>query len=366
MKRIYKKYLLSIFIITIFCKANSQNLIPYRDNNLWGFCDTLGKVKIKPQFYQVNPFRDGFALVQKNKKYSFCDEKGMLKLNFSDSVQYFTKKYFGFLEKGKWGIVLEKNILVKPTYNEFISWGELENEDGTMELQILAKNGLKFYTIGLNANKKPVVKNIKYEESTDAIAEYRSEFVENEQKISKRKAALDSIAKLYSYDSIIYMISNKFTSYDNPTFFYKIKKDDNYGIIKFTLNYYNDKVEILKTTPIEYQQVSNLGFISYDFVFIAQKNNKVGLVKNGDEEIVPIKYDEIKSYNSEFAITVLANKLGCKIFNTVYPSIENKYDAIKLDFKIYAKSNWTFLVFKVLKNNRVGYVGENGIEYFKD
>ena len=362
---IKKKYFLSVFIVLIFCKTNAQNLIPYRDNSLWGFCDTLGKVKVKPQFSQVNPFSEGLALVQKNKKYSYCDENGILKLNFSDSVQNFTKKHFGFLEKGKWGIVLEKNIIVKPTYNEFISWGELENEDGTMELQILAKKGLKYYTIGLNANKKPIIKNIKYEESTDAIAEYRSDFVENEQKITKRKAAIDSIAKLYGYDSIIYMKSYKFNSYDNPSLFYKVKKAGNFGII-LTYVSYTDKIEIIKTTPIVFQQVSNLGFISYDFVFIAKKNNKVGLVKNGDEEIVPIKFDEIRSYNSEFAITVLANKLGCKIFNTVYPSIENKYDDIKLDFKIYAKSNWNFLVFKVLKDNKVGYVGENGVEYFKD
>ena len=138
------------------------------------------------------------------------------------------------------------------------------------------------------------------------------------------------------------------------------------GIMRlmYNLDYHN--LEIQKITPIEYQNVSELEYNGNDFLFIAKKNNKVGILKNGDVEIIPFNFDEIKYYDSRIAITIINKKYGCKIFNTVYPYIENKYDDFNYAFQLDVKSNWIFLVFKVLKNNKIGYVGENGVEYFKD
>ena len=363
---IKKKYFLSVFIVLIFCKTNAQNLIPYRDNNLWGFCDTLGKVKIKPQFSQVNPFSEGLALVQKNKKYSYCDEKGILKLNFCDTAKVLSNKYIAFLEKGKWGVVYENMVIVKPTYEELYFWQEIENRDGIMVILIIGKKRAKDYTIALNAKKKPIIQSIKNEKlESEYIQAIRSDY-ENDLYL-KIKDQIDSIAKLNIFDSILYM--SEHASYDGfrkRILFYKIMKAGYVGIMRlmYNLDYHN--LEIQKITPIEYQNVSELEYNGNDFLFIAKKNNKVGILKNGDVEIIPFNFDEIKYYDSRIAITIINKKYGCKIFNTVYPYIENKYDDFNYAFQLDVKSNWIFLVFKVLKNNKIGYVGENGVEYFKD
>ncbi|KAA9345561.1 WG repeat-containing protein [Adhaeribacter soli] len=53
-------------------------LIPYRAGNLWGYADSTGTLKIKPQFRRAEPFQDGLAQVTDNYVWGLIDEKGNL------------------------------------------------------------------------------------------------------------------------------------------------------------------------------------------------------------------------------------------------------------------------------------------------
>lgn len=51
-------------------------LIPYRAGNLWGYADSTGVLKIKPQYAYAEPFENGFAVVHKNEKANLINEAG--------------------------------------------------------------------------------------------------------------------------------------------------------------------------------------------------------------------------------------------------------------------------------------------------
>ncbi len=52
-----------ILLLFFSCLSIKAQLIPYRIGNLWGYSDSLGKIKIKPQFQDVEFFKTNFAFV---------------------------------------------------------------------------------------------------------------------------------------------------------------------------------------------------------------------------------------------------------------------------------------------------------------
>jgi hypothetical protein len=65
MKNVLSAFLL-LSLSTLFAQSNDFFLMPYRSGNKWGLCDTLGKIKIKPEY-------DGFAdmIVDRSSEQSF-------------------------------------------------------------------------------------------------------------------------------------------------------------------------------------------------------------------------------------------------------------------------------------------------------
>ena len=55
MKKLYYVFFTLLFT-TLSFSQNNNPLIPYRDGNLWGFCDTLGNVKVKPLYKEIKDF----------------------------------------------------------------------------------------------------------------------------------------------------------------------------------------------------------------------------------------------------------------------------------------------------------------------
>ncbi len=130
-----RKLLLPMFFL-ISCQLFSQSanfLIPYREGTKWGFCDTLGRVKINPQFSRVNFFiahptnnDASFALVEKIKDNktvkSVIDVKGnTIVSSLIGNVEHFIYlNNFYFIisdEKGKKGLLLGRKILFQPTFS---------------------------------------------------------------------------------------------------------------------------------------------------------------------------------------------------------------------------------------------------------
>ncbi len=91
------------------------------EEDKWGFIDENGKVVISPDYYEVNNFSEGIALVAKKEykdkdsleseiKFGFIDKKGNTVIKFKKDYQYFScsdglipfsdnKKEWGFMDK---------------------------------------------------------------------------------------------------------------------------------------------------------------------------------------------------------------------------------------------------------------------------
>lgn len=92
-----RRFILPVFIAILYsplCDAQSRaDMIPYRKGKLWGYCDSLKKVIVPPQYDSVDlffPFTKSdalpelkAALITKNKKYGIIDSKGKVLVSCS-------------------------------------------------------------------------------------------------------------------------------------------------------------------------------------------------------------------------------------------------------------------------------------------
>ncbi|HTF05113.1 MAG TPA: WG repeat-containing protein, partial [Bacteroidia bacterium] len=84
--------------------------MPVKVNRLWGFADTAGHIKIKPQFDAVEPFNGGFAVIQKGNKAYVIDSSGTIVTpNGHDQIQQLEDSVFATYKntsengEGGWG-----------------------------------------------------------------------------------------------------------------------------------------------------------------------------------------------------------------------------------------------------------------------
>ena len=71
-----KSIFIFAFTLAFFSTIFSQQLIPYRKNNKWGYANTKGEVVIKPQYNAANIFTTNITAVKKDDKYGFIDQAG--------------------------------------------------------------------------------------------------------------------------------------------------------------------------------------------------------------------------------------------------------------------------------------------------
>jgi hypothetical protein len=61
-----------LFVSTIF----SQQIVPYRKKNKWGYANIKGEVVVEPQYKVAYPFTANITAVKKDDKYGFIDKSG--------------------------------------------------------------------------------------------------------------------------------------------------------------------------------------------------------------------------------------------------------------------------------------------------
>lgn len=71
-----------VFTTLILGNCQSQDLLPFRVDTLWGFRNKQGAVKIEPQFQYANNFRYGVAIVLRNERVGAIDSNGKLIIPF--------------------------------------------------------------------------------------------------------------------------------------------------------------------------------------------------------------------------------------------------------------------------------------------
>lgn len=297
---------ISLSVNVVFSQFyNCRYLIPYRENNRWGFADTLGNIRVKPDYDKVNFFRligNGYyAAVTKDNKHSFINDTGKLVLPFSDSLVTLADEYYYARENNKYGVYhIRHKLLVPFVYDTFMT--------------------VKDYP------------------------QYRREY---------------------------YGVIGR--------------KDNKYYIVNYVHNTAQEITRpepVSKTTTIPLQEepnatvaiiahpVSSEVSISADQLFpknrvsVSKQEGKTGVVNEKSEMIVPYTYDSIIIINTHLFITLKDRKYGAVILNSAYKAIPNKYEKLEYESALPVTNNWSFLLFRVVKNNKKGFVGENGTEYF--
>ncbi|MEK6615028.1 MAG: WG repeat-containing protein, partial [Bacteroidota bacterium] len=78
MQRINKisSFILLLLISGYYCL--SQELIPYRQKDLWGYMSTDNRIVITPKFEETRPFQYNRGIVMKNKKLGYIDTTGKI------------------------------------------------------------------------------------------------------------------------------------------------------------------------------------------------------------------------------------------------------------------------------------------------
>jgi hypothetical protein len=362
-----------------------QVLVPYRIGNKWCYSDTLGNVKINVTYDSVTFFEEAFtedsneyaAKVYVNKQVSVIDAKGKLLVppKFSNvTMEEVPYRGFYFITElnGLRGVYINRKELIPAKYDKIINeyngsyavsikykYG-LYNSKGKLiipvkydEVRYLKKDKYLVYWKAINDSatvlyKDSLIKNINYGSVVEEVKEsgdytdYRT--VTNE---------LDSLKKLYQLE----ITENK-----NPVGF--LMKGNKYGYWisstkKLVLPKY-DKASLLLEVQKSYQEKLH----SKVLIGVIQ-NDKYGIVNDADEIIFPLKYSKIAS-DSRFIYFDKDGKRGVWVPYTIYPIIPNKYDDIIYARGLSVNRSWNFAIFKIMINNKTGYVGENGIEFFKD
>ena len=305
-------------------KMDSQNLVHYKNGNLWGFADVNGQLIIPAEFIYVSPWKSGRAYVHK------MDNGKKLNGIISNSGKFLIKPLYesiGFVYKerfpvkttsGKWGLInidpasSNSSMIIEPNFLK-ISFYKEKNQvycfyDKT-NIHVYDLNGT-FIEKRTEGNGGP-----KFgDQISDTV-------VEMPEKIASQKTEDKPKLKIYKANS------------GQGAILYDAKKNDTLPpvykqtLLTFTddqqiIAYEEDKVGILNIKgevllPIEYQYIEGWHIVTRDAAInenkilqqiIVSKNLKYGVIGStsawgtvGAEfiELVAMEYDKIEMTESK-------------------------------------------------------------------
>jgi hypothetical protein len=73
----------SVIILTVaaVCLADEKTLYPVKSGDKWGYIDEEGTTIVAARFDHAGPFKEGLALVVRNKVFSFIDTTGAVRFD---------------------------------------------------------------------------------------------------------------------------------------------------------------------------------------------------------------------------------------------------------------------------------------------
>ncbi len=105
-----KKIIIFISLLLPYPAEGAQGpdtpLIPYRSGRAWGYADTTKKVRIRPRFDFAWPFRKGRAMVRAGGRYGYVNTAGELAVKiFYQAAGEFSEGLAPVKLKGAWGYI---------------------------------------------------------------------------------------------------------------------------------------------------------------------------------------------------------------------------------------------------------------------
>lgn len=358
MKRIL--YFIFLFYpVLIQAQSSNQILVPYREKNLWGYCDTNGKVIIKPAYDSASfIFRtDSYGEVYLNRKESYVSREGKLLFPFFDFIYKWNDQYVVVSNNNLRGLLdMMGRSIIPLEYHHFEytnNYALYENEKN----KLIAVKDQKYFLFDLSSgSSKEIVNPNQDSNNAYSIVEAISDTKENPKTQVQRNIKPqfpDSLKIRLDLDSVRQVSFVGFNEFGNLQFF-KLYKNGKVGLWS----------KRLLIAP-EFTEIEKIYAGSQTRIF-ARKKKKMGMIDEKGKEWIPFKYDSLIVLKDNVIRTVVNKKAGAVILNSSYPPISNKYDKLDIRLRNPVLQGWSFLIFRVIKNGKMGYVGENGVEYFKD
>ena len=355
-----KNLLLILFIaitLPVFAQEADMSLIPYRQGDLWGYASPDKQIVIKPVYNEANLFYEGYASVKKGNMYGYINKAGKVVIPF----KFYSAKSFRF--------------------GYFDVSGNTKPGDGTLNSQktvlfagaSLRKDGYEICidTKGITIRKCPAISD----NSAPDI---------NKPPVTTIESNYSTMQKSDLFDKIVgdYKMAGADETY------YIAIRNNNYGV-------FNNKFDVI--IPFEYSLIKKINSTSTSMVYLStEKNGMKGVLfgngspyisvdnnnmlyvnaKNGKgyfiiskdgksyikntsyQEVVPANYTDILyDTTGGFVLIGQDNMKGFYFLNNT--KVEPKYTDVRL---IRGRE---YLMVKT-KSGKMGYVDNNGIEFFED
>lgn len=380
---------LACFIIFSAWAQTPQIVVPFRLGNRWGYSDTLGKIKIKPKYDTVSLFdydmiyKGGHVIaeVKLGGKPMMINEKGSVvvppKYDYIKLLDGLEEPTFIISKNNKFGLFGNGKELFPPI-SEWLG----DPYTGLYEVRVNTKSGLInsrgeilipliYDQLRRGSFKKP--DSLEWE-----CIVYGKEVEKRSVKLSKQNWLSQRVPDVETIEYVLKGNSDKFIdSITKQLGLDSVHLEHNSAIL-----YKSDKSgviladEIKKTyfflKPYHIQHIKYFSPNSRDSwnhnsaaYIIAILGDKYGMINEREEQILPFMYDYVEERDGFFLLKQ-NGKIGFFIWNTIYPIIQPEYDEYLWKLYIPVNNKWRFTLFKIMKNGRAGFVGENGLNYFRN
>lgn len=366
-----------------------QILVPFRSGDKWGYSDTLGKIKIKPKYDTVSLFdydmvhKGGHVIaeVKLEGKPMMINEKGSVvvppKYDYIKLLDGLEESTFIISKNNKFGLFAKGKEVFPPVSNWLA-----DPYPGLYEVRVNGKSGL------INSKGKILIPliydqlrrgNFKTPDSLEWVcAIYEKGIDKVSIKVPKENWLPQRIPDT---ETIEYMSQNNMN-----TIMDSIKKELQADSIHLNYNYaivYKAQERgIILPDSIKKVYVFSKAYNFYHVKFFAQNsrnswnhnsaayiivslNGKYGMINEREDQILPFVYDYVEERDGFFLLKQ-NEKIGFFVLNTIYPVIEPRFDTYEWKRYVPVNNAWRFTLFKIIKNGRAGFVGENGVNYFRD
>jgi WG containing repeat len=378
---------------------NSEILIPYKIKNLWGYSDTMGNILLQPQYDSVGFYEKStieFAIFKhdgkygtlnkemrvvikndyatfkiQNPNYVICGSKnalGLLTLQNKiiapfefDKIEYYSNTLFLVKKDNKSGLFnIDGQKIAEEIYVEFTS--DYNYSTGIDDIYgVIGQDEFLINLDGTRIFKGPVK---KHESMNVRVAEDMPNRKPDYSISPKLMRQFEALKKSQQLTECFFERSFGYSDPASKMYqYYVVGKKGKVALWNVDLNIIDDDF---------YDEIYDVSYAldakenRYERR-IVKKDSKWGIITNEGKVICDFQFDTFENYEhyESLAKVSINGKKGIYLYNSFYQIISCKYDSINIFKTIPVHSNWSFLVFKVKKGDLEGYVGENGVEYFK-
>ena len=382
--KINYSFLLLILLSNLFYSQKSKILIPFLENNKWGLSDTLGVIKVKPFADEMIPlfineeskssfkikrngriniidenlrnilpknnlYQDVFVNVNKTIDIYYVKNNGRLGVFYYtkeiiptqyDKISMESNKSFLVYKNYKRGLYNSKGKMIIPPVFNYIGFSQSEKDykNGKYAWRAIDSNNVehKYFDIDVENSKK------NFDIPLPPLPQNNDNFAQKDKIIDSLKASYNNIKVLDWINIALINKDGKWEAFD-------LKKK------KLTNNFKYDEIDYLTT-------------IQGTHLFKIKNNGKYGISDNEGNVLLTSLYDNI--YNGDWGTILIEKNKRQGVFQRIlstYPNIEPKYLSIEKYYEIPVNKNWVFTLYKAkLENGKEIYVGENGIEYYRE